>query len=66
MEKTRELAEHIYHEEAEGNRGDALIAVIGAEEEIDSLPDPMIGLSQMHEYGYTWDGYAAYVQETRL
>ncbi len=55
MEKTRELAEHIYHEEAEGNRGDALIAVIGAEEEIDSLPDPMIGLSQMHEYGYTWE-----------
>jgi len=26
-----------------------------AQEEIDSLPDGMIGLSEMHEYGYSWD-----------
>ena len=26
-----------------------------AEEEIDAFPDGMIGLSQMHEYGYSWD-----------
>lgn len=26
-----------------------------AEEEIDALPDGMAGLSQMHEYGYSWD-----------
>ena len=26
-----------------------------AEEEIDALPDGMVGLSQMHEYGYSWD-----------
>ena len=26
-----------------------------AEEEIDFLPDGMVGLSQMHEYGYSWD-----------
>ena len=25
------------------------------EEEIDFLPDGMVGLSQMHEYGYSWD-----------
>lgn len=26
-----------------------------AEEEIDALPDGMVGLSQMYEYGYSWD-----------
>ena len=26
-----------------------------AEEEIDALPDGMVGLSEMHEYGYSWD-----------
>ena len=52
-EKTRELAEHIYYEEAEGNQGAAL-AVIDAQAEIDALPDPEIGLSEMEEYGYTW------------
>ena len=54
MEKTRELAEHIYYEETEGNQGAAL-AVIDAQAEIDALPDPMIGLSEMEEYGYTWN-----------
>lgn len=53
MEKTRELAEHIYYEETEGNQGAAL-AVIDAQAEIDALPDPMIGLSEMEDYGYTW------------
>lgn len=54
MEKTRELAEHIYYEETEGNQGAAL-AVIDAQAEIDALPDPMIGLSEMEDYGYTWN-----------
>ena len=36
MEKTRELAEHIYYEEAEGNQGAAL-AVIDAQAEIDAI-----------------------------
>lgn len=54
MEKTRELAEHIYYEETEGSQGAAL-AVIDAQAEIDALPDPMIGLSEMEEYGYTWN-----------
>lgn len=54
MEKTRELAEHIYYEEVYGNQGAAL-AVIDAQAEIDALPDPMIGLSEMREYGYQWN-----------
>ena len=54
IEKARELAEHIYYEETEGNQGAAL-AVIDAQAEIDALPDPMVGLSEMEEYGYTWE-----------
>ncbi len=27
----------------------------GGGEEIDALPDGMVGLSEMHEYGYSWD-----------
>ncbi len=54
MEKTRELAEHIYYGETEGSQGAAL-AVIDAQAEIDALPDPMIGLWEMEEYGYTWN-----------
>ena len=54
MEKTRELAEHIYYEETEGSQGAAL-AAIDAQAEIDALPDPMIGLWEMDEYGYTWN-----------
>ena len=65
MEKTRELAEHIYYEEAEGNQGAAL-AVIDAQAEIDALPDPMIGLSEMEEYGYTWEEMLPLTKETAL
>ncbi|WP_300810696.1 DUF3849 domain-containing protein [uncultured Acetatifactor sp.] len=54
MEKTRELAEHIYYGETEDSQGAAL-AVIDAQAEIDALPDPMIGLWEMEEYGYTWN-----------
>ena len=32
-----------------------LETIKAAEEEIDFLPDGMVGLSQMHEYGYSWD-----------
>ncbi len=65
MEKTRELAEHIYYEEAEGNQGAALV-VIDAQAEIDALPDPMIGLWQMEEYGYTWEEMLPLTKETAL
>ena len=54
MDKTRELAEHIYYQEEYGNQ-DVALAIIDAQAEIDALPDGMIGLSEMHEYGYTWN-----------
>ena len=65
MEKTRELAEHIYYEETEGNQG-AGLAVIDAQAEIDALADPMIGLSEMEEYGYTWNEMLPLTQERAL
>ena len=65
MEKTRELAEHIYYEETEGNHG-AAFAVIDAQAEIDALPDPMIGLWEMEEYGYTWGEMLPLTQERAL
>ena len=65
MEKTRELAEHIYYEETEGSQG-AVLAVIDAQAEIDALPDPMIGLWEMEEYGYTWGEMLPLTQEKAL
>ena len=54
IEKTRELAEHIYAQEVDGNQ-DVALAMIDAEAEIDALPDSMVGVSEMQEYGYTWN-----------
>ena len=34
--------------------------------EIDALPDPMIGLSEMREYGYTWNEMLPLTQEKAL
>ena len=65
MEKTRELAERIYYEETEGNQGAAL-AVIDAQAEIDALPDPMIGLWELEEYGYLAEGMLPLTKETAL
>lgn len=62
MEKTRELAEHIaMNEENFPN----LVAqtVINAQAEIDALPDGMVGISEMHEYGYTWAEMLPLTQE---
>ena len=41
IEKTRELAEHIYAQEVDGNQ-DVALAMIDAQAEIDALPDSMI------------------------
>ena len=65
MEKTRGLAEHIYYEETEGSQGAAL-ALIDAQAEIDALPDPMIGLWEMEEYGYSREGMLPLTKETAL
>ena len=48
-----------------GNQGAAL-AVIDAQAEIDSLPDPEIGLSEMAEYGYTWEEMLPLTKGTAL
>ena len=65
MEKTREIAENIaMYEENSPN----LVAqtVINAQAEIDALPDGMVGVSQMHEYGYTWAEMLPLTQEKAL
>lgn len=53
MDKTTRLAYHLADLE-ENSPNLVAQAVITAREEIDSLPDSMVGISQMHEYGYTW------------
>ena len=62
IEKTRELAEHIYAQEVDGNQ-DVALAMIDAEAEIDALPDSMVGVSEMQEYGYTWNEMFPLTQE---
>ena len=65
MEKTRELAEHIYAQETEGNQDVALV-MIDAQAEIDALPDTMVGISEMQEYGYTWNEMLPLTKESAL
>ena len=65
MEKTRELAEHIYAQEVDGNQ-DVALAMIDAQAEIDALPDSMVGISEMQEYGYTWNEMLPLTQERAL
>ena len=65
VEKTRELAEHIYAQEVDGNQ-DVALAMIDAEAEIDALPDSMVGVSEMQEYGYTWNEMLPLTQERAL
>ena len=65
MEKTREFTEHIYVQETEGNL-DVALAMIDAQAEIDTLPDMMIGISEMQEYGYTWNEMLPLTKERAL
>ena len=50
-EKTKELAETLAYR-IENEPVNESLTVIDAQAEIDTLPDSMIGLSEMHEYGY--------------
>ena len=50
-EKTKELAETLAYR-TRNEPVNASLTVIDAQAEIDVLPDSMIGLSEMHEYGY--------------
>lgn len=65
VEKTRELAEHIYAQEVDGNQ-DVALAMVDAQAEIDALPDSMVGISEMQEYGYTWIEMLPLTQERAL
>ena len=65
VEKTRELAEHIYVQEVDGNQ-DVALAMVDAQAEIDALPDSMVGISEMQEYGYTWNEMLPLTQERAL
>lgn len=65
IEKTRELAEHIYAQEVDGNQ-DVALAMIDAEAEIDALPDSMVGVSEMQKYGYTWNEMFPLTQERAI
>ena len=65
MDKTRELAEKLAHQ-IEYAQQDVGLTIIDAQAEIDALPDPMIGLSEMREYGYTWNEMLPLTQEKAL
>lgn len=62
MDKTEELAYRLA--ELEENSPNLVAqTVINAQAEIDALPDGMVGLSEMHEYGYTWAEMLPLTQE---
>ena len=65
MNKTRELAEKLAYKEQYAQQ-DVALTIIDAKAEIDALPDPMIGLSEMREYGYQWDEMLPLTQEKAL
>ena len=54
MDKTKELAEKLAYREQYAQQ-DVALTIIDAKAEIEALPDPMIGLSEMREYGYQWN-----------
>lgn len=51
-EATEKLAENLAESILDGNREEVLKLIEEAEEQIDSLPDSMIGLSELHEAGF--------------
>ena len=65
MDKTRELAEKLAYQ-VEYAQQDVGLTIIDAQAEIDALPDPMIGLSEMREYGYTWNEMLPLTHEKAL
>ena len=65
MNKTRELAEKLAYREQYAQQ-DVALTIIAAKAEIDALPDPMIGLSEMREYGYQWNEMLPLTQEKAL
>ena len=65
MDKTTELAYRLA--DLEENFPNLVAqTVINAQAEIDALPDAMVGLSEMYEYGYTWAEMLPLTQERAL
>ena len=65
INKTRDLAEKLAYQ-LEYAQQDVGLTIIDAQTEIESLPDSMIGLSEMREYGYTWNEMLPLTQEKAL
>ncbi|MBQ2886948.1 MAG: DUF4316 domain-containing protein [Alphaproteobacteria bacterium] len=65
MDKTRTLAEKLAYQ-IENEPVNEPLTVIEARAEINALPDPLIGLSEMREYGYTWNEMLPLTQEMAL
>lgn len=65
MDKIRELAEKLAYQ-LEYSQQDVGLTIIDAQAEIDALPDPIIGLSEMREYGYTWNEMLPLTQEKSI
>ncbi len=62
IDKTEELAYRLA--ELEENSPNLVAQIVSnAQAEIDALPDGMVGLSEMHEYGYTWAEMLPLTQE---
>lgn len=55
-----------WHLMEENSPNNVALTIIEAQAEIDALPDPMIGLSEMREYGYTWNEMLPLTQERAL
>lgn len=53
FDKTKALAQKLALTEDKG-LAEAVAVMAEAQAEIDELPDPMIGLYEMHDYGYDW------------
>lgn len=62
IDKTEEVAYRLA--ELEENSPNLVTQTVrNAQAEIDALPDGMVGLSEMHEYGYTWAEMLPLTQE---
>ena len=65
FDKTKALAEKLAWMEDKG-LADVGKVIAEAQAEIDGLPDPMIGLYEMHDYGYDWSEMLPLTKERAL
>jgi len=65
FDKTKALAEKLAFMEDKGLAGGGAV-MAEAQAEIDDFPDPMIGLYEMHDYGYDWSEMLPLTKERAL